>query len=96
MGRSPMSIALGAKEANLAGFSNTISVLTRDTFPVYCIKWVDVRLEYIEVVKGGLQQWFMLDFTYQALNQFVEHQMLTTFKEYNDPKQAVSTHRTDL
>ncbi|KAA0042203.1 CACTA en-spm transposon protein [Cucumis melo var. makuwa] len=56
-------------------------------------------IEYIEVVKGDLQRLFVLDFNDQAMNRFVEHQMLTTFKEfqadchrhfkkYSDPEEA--------
>ncbi|KAA0037206.1 gamma-aminobutyrate transaminase POP2 [Cucumis melo var. makuwa] len=44
----------------------------------------DVGREYIEVVKGNLQRLFVLDFNDQAMNRFVEHQMLTTFKEFRD------------
>uniref|UniRef100_A0A9I9E2X7 CACTA en-spm transposon protein n=1 Tax=Cucumis melo TaxID=3656 RepID=A0A9I9E2X7_CUCME len=51
------------------------------------------------VVKGDLQRLFVLDFNDQAMNRFVEHQMLTTFKEfradchrhfkkYSDPEEA--------
>ncbi|KAL0561445.1 hypothetical protein IC582_001873 [Cucumis melo] len=54
----------------------------RKTFPVRCLKWAYVGREYIEVVKGDLQQLFVLDFNDQAMNRFVEHQMLTTFKEF--------------
>ncbi|KAA0051316.1 uncharacterized protein E6C27_scaffold55G00290 [Cucumis melo var. makuwa] len=61
--------------------------------------WTDVGREYIEVVKDDLQLFFVLDFNDQAINRFVEHQMLTIFKEfwadchkhfkkYNDPKKA--------
>ncbi|KAA0053195.1 CACTA en-spm transposon protein [Cucumis melo var. makuwa] len=66
---------------------------------VCCLRWADVGREYIEVVKGALQRFFVLDFNDQAMNRFVEHQMLTSFKEfrgnchrhfkkYSDPKQA--------
>ncbi|KAA0036686.1 CACTA en-spm transposon protein [Cucumis melo var. makuwa] len=41
--------------------------------------WVDV---YIEVVKGDLQRFFVFDFNDQAMNRFIEHQMLNTFKEF--------------
>ncbi|KAA0055858.1 CACTA en-spm transposon protein [Cucumis melo var. makuwa] len=55
--------------------------------------------EYIEVVKGDLQRFFVLDFNDQVMNRFFEHQMLTTFKEflgdyhrhfkkYSDPEEA--------
>ncbi|TYK25893.1 gamma-aminobutyrate transaminase POP2 [Cucumis melo var. makuwa] len=40
--------------------------------------------KYIEVIKGDLQQSFVIDFSDQAMNRFVEHQMLTIFKEYRD------------
>ncbi|KAA0055175.1 CACTA en-spm transposon protein [Cucumis melo var. makuwa] len=59
-----------------------IGMCMRKTFPVRCLKWVDVGREYIEVVKGDLQRLFVLDFNDQAMNRFVEHQMLTTFKEF--------------
>uniref|UniRef100_A0A9I9EA59 CACTA en-spm transposon protein n=1 Tax=Cucumis melo TaxID=3656 RepID=A0A9I9EA59_CUCME len=42
----------------------------------------DVGRKYIEVVKGDLQRFFVLDFNDHAMNRFVEHQMLTTFKEF--------------
>ncbi|KAA0050689.1 CACTA en-spm transposon protein [Cucumis melo var. makuwa] len=61
--------------------------------------WTDIGREYIEVVKGDLQQFFVLDFNDQEMNKFVEHQILTTFKEfladchkhfrkYSDPEEA--------
>ncbi|TYJ98059.1 CACTA en-spm transposon protein [Cucumis melo var. makuwa] len=61
--------------------------------------WANVGREYIEVVKGDLQRLFVIDFNDQAMNRFVEHQMLTTFKEfrtdyhrhfkkYSDPEEA--------
>uniref|UniRef100_A0A9I9EB55 CACTA en-spm transposon protein n=1 Tax=Cucumis melo TaxID=3656 RepID=A0A9I9EB55_CUCME len=62
-------------------------------------RWADVGREYIEVIKGDLQRLFVLHFNDQAMNRFVEHQMLTTFKEfwadchrhfkkYSDPEEA--------
>ncbi|KAA0060720.1 CACTA en-spm transposon protein [Cucumis melo var. makuwa] len=53
----------------------------------------------LKVVKGNLQRFFVLDFNDQAMNRFVEHQMLTTskkfwaychkhFKKYSDPEEA--------
>ncbi|KAA0057398.1 CACTA en-spm transposon protein [Cucumis melo var. makuwa] len=63
-------------------FSQVIGVCVRKTFLVHCLKWADVGKEYIEVVKGDLQRLFVLDFNDQAMNRFVEHQMLTTFKEF--------------
>ncbi|KAA0067413.1 putative transposase [Cucumis melo var. makuwa] len=61
--------------------------------------WADVRRKSIEVVKCDLQRLFVLDFNDQAMNRFVEHQMLTTFEElradchrhfkkYSDPEEA--------
>ncbi|KAA0031946.1 CACTA en-spm transposon protein [Cucumis melo var. makuwa] len=44
----------------------------------------DISREYIEVIKGDLQQFFMLDFNGQAMNRFIEHQMLSNFKEFRD------------
>ncbi|TYK19866.1 CACTA en-spm transposon protein [Cucumis melo var. makuwa] len=51
--------------------------------------------EYIEVVKGDLQWFFVLDFNDQAINRFVEYQMLSTqddchehFKKYNYLEEA--------
>uniref|UniRef100_A0A9I9DRG4 CACTA en-spm transposon protein n=1 Tax=Cucumis melo TaxID=3656 RepID=A0A9I9DRG4_CUCME len=86
---TPMTIAPGAEKhifSHVVGFSQAIGIGR-------------VGREYIEVVKGDLQRLFMLDFNDQAMNRFVEHQMLTTFKEfqadchrhfkkYNDPEEA--------
>uniref|UniRef100_A0A9I9EEU4 CACTA en-spm transposon protein n=1 Tax=Cucumis melo TaxID=3656 RepID=A0A9I9EEU4_CUCME len=44
----------------------------------------NVGREYIEVVKDDLQCFFVLDFNDQEMNRFVEHQMLSTFKEFKD------------
>ncbi|XP_050939871.1 uncharacterized protein LOC127149078 [Cucumis melo] len=101
-GRIPMMIAPGAEKPispHAVRFSQAIGVCVRKTFPVRCLKWTDVGREYIEVVKGDLQRFFVLDFNDQAMNRFVEHQMLTTFKEfradchkhfkkYSDPEEA--------
>ncbi|KAA0042950.1 CACTA en-spm transposon protein [Cucumis melo var. makuwa] len=38
--------------------------------------------EYIELVKGGLQQLFVLDFTNLAFTWFVEHRMLILWKDF--------------
>uniref|UniRef100_A0A9I9EHK8 CACTA en-spm transposon protein n=1 Tax=Cucumis melo TaxID=3656 RepID=A0A9I9EHK8_CUCME len=84
-GRIPMTIAPGAEKPispHVVRFSQAIGVCVRKTFPVRCLKWADVGREYIEVVKGDLQRLFVLDFNNQAMNRFVEHQMLTTFKEF--------------
>ncbi|TYK27647.1 CACTA en-spm transposon protein [Cucumis melo var. makuwa] len=81
----PMTIALGAEKPispHAVRFSQAIGVCVQKIFPVRCLKWADVRREYIEVVKGDLQRLFMLDFNDQAMNRFVKHQMLTTFKEF--------------
>ncbi|KAA0037213.1 CACTA en-spm transposon protein [Cucumis melo var. makuwa] len=84
-GRISMTIAPGAEKPispHAVRFSQAIGVCVRKTFPVRCLKWTDVGREYIEVVKGDLQRLFVLDFNDQAMNRFVEHQMLTTFKEF--------------
>ncbi|TYK11883.1 CACTA en-spm transposon protein [Cucumis melo var. makuwa] len=80
-----MTIAPGAEKPispHAVRFSQAIGVCVRKTFPVRCLKWANVGREYIEVVKGDLQRLFVLDFNDQAMNSFVEHQMLTTFKEF--------------
>ncbi|TYK28916.1 CACTA en-spm transposon protein [Cucumis melo var. makuwa] len=84
-GRIPMSIALGVENPTLIHavcFNHAIGVWVRKTFSVCCLRWADVEREYIKVVKGDLQRFFMLDFNDQAMNRFVEHQMLSTFKEF--------------
>ncbi|TYK16353.1 CACTA en-spm transposon protein [Cucumis melo var. makuwa] len=100
--RISMTIAPGAEKPisrHAVRFSQAIGVCVRKTFPVRCLKWADVGREYIEVVKGDLQRLFVLDFNDHAMNRFVEHQMLTTFKEfwadchrhfkkYSDPEEA--------
>ncbi|KAA0026240.1 CACTA en-spm transposon protein [Cucumis melo var. makuwa] len=59
----------------------------------------DVGREYIEVVKGSLQRFFVLNFNDKVMNRFVEHQIITSlkklsgdyhrhFKKYSDPVQA--------
>ncbi|TYJ96308.1 (R)-mandelonitrile lyase 1-like [Cucumis melo var. makuwa] len=59
-GKIPISITLGADKPiilpHVVWFSNTIDVLTRDTFSVPCLKLADVPLEYIEVIKSDLQE----------------------------------------
>ncbi|TYK13530.1 CACTA en-spm transposon protein [Cucumis melo var. makuwa] len=50
---------------------------------VCCLKWANVLPNYIEVVKSALQRYFILDFIDQSLITFIEHQMLTSFKEFN-------------
>ncbi|KAA0048108.1 CACTA en-spm transposon protein [Cucumis melo var. makuwa] len=101
-GYIPMTIAPEAKKPispHAIRFSQAIGVCVRKIFLVHCLKWADVGREYIEVVKGDLQRLFVLDFNNQAMNRFVEHQMLTTFKEfradcdkhfkkYSDPEEA--------
>ncbi|KAA0057467.1 CACTA en-spm transposon protein [Cucumis melo var. makuwa] len=91
----PMTIAPGAEKPispHAIRFSQAIGVCVRKTFPVRCLKWADVGREYIERL-------FVIDFNDQAMNRFVEHQMLTTFKKfradchrhfkkYSDPEEA--------
>ncbi|TYK23141.1 CACTA en-spm transposon protein [Cucumis melo var. makuwa] len=82
------NFAVGFNERNdlfdfNAGEFNTIpgTSLVGDAF-VHFLKWVNVISEYIEIVKGSLQQWSMLDFIDPALTWFVEHEMLTVWKEF--------------
>ncbi|KAA0063406.1 CACTA en-spm transposon protein [Cucumis melo var. makuwa] len=63
-------------------FNNTIGVLTQVTFPVHFFNQADVTPEYIELVKDDLQQWLVLDFIDPTLTRFVEHQVLTVWKEF--------------
>ncbi|TYK05479.1 CACTA en-spm transposon protein [Cucumis melo var. makuwa] len=84
-GRIPMTIVSGAEKPiypHTVRFSQAIGVYVRKTFSVRCLKWADVGREYIEVVKTDLQRFFVFDFNDQAMNRFVEHQMLNTFKEF--------------
>uniref|UniRef100_A0A9I9E854 CACTA en-spm transposon protein n=1 Tax=Cucumis melo TaxID=3656 RepID=A0A9I9E854_CUCME len=101
-GRIPMTIAPRAEKPislHAVHFSQAIGVCVQKIFPVRYFKWADFGREYIEVVKGDLQRLFVLDFNDQAMNRFVEHQMLMTFKEfrtdchrhfkkYSDPEEA--------
>ncbi|KAA0057414.1 CACTA en-spm transposon protein [Cucumis melo var. makuwa] len=98
----PMTITSSTEKSvspHVVCFSQTIDVCVQKTFPVCCLNWANVDREYIEVVKGDLQRFFMFDFNDQTMNRFVEHQMLSTFEEfqsvchrhfkkYNDPKEA--------
>ncbi|KAA0026199.1 CACTA en-spm transposon protein [Cucumis melo var. makuwa] len=55
----PISIAPGAEKRispHAVQFSNTIGVSIRDRFPVCYLKWANILSEYIEVVKGSLQE----------------------------------------
>ncbi|KAA0035844.1 CACTA en-spm transposon protein [Cucumis melo var. makuwa] len=87
-GRILMMIAFGAEKPispHVVRFSQAIGVCVRKTFLVRCLKWAD--------------KFFVFNFKDQAMNRFVEHQLLTTFKEfwanchrhfkkYRDPKEA--------
>ncbi|KAA0034951.1 CACTA en-spm transposon protein [Cucumis melo var. makuwa] len=66
---------------------------------------LNTKKEYIEVVKANLQWFFVFDFNDQAMNRFIEYQMLSTFKEFQDdchrqfkkyttPRRLVPTHQT--
>ncbi|TYK19073.1 CACTA en-spm transposon protein [Cucumis melo var. makuwa] len=73
--RIPMTIASRAEKPispHVVRFNQAIGVCVRKTFFVCCLKWADIGREYIEVVKGDLQRFFVL----------VEDQMLMTFKEF--------------
>ncbi|KAA0055546.1 CACTA en-spm transposon protein [Cucumis melo var. makuwa] len=71
----------------------TIGVCVRKIFFVRCLKWADVGRGYIEVVKGDLQRFFMLDFNDKAMNRFVEHQMLNTRPTVTDTSKSTATSR---
>ncbi|KAA0063382.1 CACTA en-spm transposon protein [Cucumis melo var. makuwa] len=82
-GRIPMTIAPGAEKPispHAVCFSQAIGVCVRKTFPVRCLKWADVRREYIEVVKGDLQ---MLTTFKEFRADCHRH-----FKKYSDPEEA--------
>ncbi|KAA0038349.1 CACTA en-spm transposon protein [Cucumis melo var. makuwa] len=58
-GRIPMTIAPGAEKPispHAVRFSQAIGVCVRKTFSIHYLKWADVGREYIEVVKGDLQE----------------------------------------
>ncbi|KAA0035848.1 CACTA en-spm transposon protein [Cucumis melo var. makuwa] len=83
--RISMSIAPGTKKSispHAIRFSQAICMCIRKTFPVCCLRWANVGREYIEVVKGDLHHFFVLDFNDQVMNRLVEHQMLNTFKKF--------------
>ncbi|TYK04082.1 CACTA en-spm transposon protein [Cucumis melo var. makuwa] len=100
--RIPMSIDSGVEKRispHVVRLSLAINMCVRKTFPFYYLRWADLEKEYIKVVKGDLQSFFVLDFNDQTMNRFVEHQMLTTFKKfmghchrhfrkYSDPEEA--------
>ncbi|TYJ98632.1 CACTA en-spm transposon protein [Cucumis melo var. makuwa] len=57
-GRISMTITPRAEKpisSHAVRFSQVIGMCVRSTFPICCLKWVDVDREYIEVVKGDLQ-----------------------------------------
>ncbi|TYK09799.1 CACTA en-spm transposon protein [Cucumis melo var. makuwa] len=86
-GRIPMTIAPNVEKPifpYVIRFSQGIGVCVQKTFLVSYLKWRDVGREYIEVVKADLQRFFVHDFSNQAINRFVEHQVLSTFKEFWD------------
>ncbi|KAA0038011.1 CACTA en-spm transposon protein [Cucumis melo var. makuwa] len=77
-GRIPMSISFEVEKPislHVVRFSQTIGVCVRRTFLVSSLRWVDVGREYIK-------RFFVLGFNDQAINRFVEHQILTYFKEF--------------
>ncbi|KAA0067238.1 CACTA en-spm transposon protein [Cucumis melo var. makuwa] len=66
-----MTIALSVEKPispHVIHFSQAIGMYVRKTFLVYCLKWAN--------------WFFVLDFNDQAMNRFVKHQMLNTFKEF--------------
>ncbi|KAA0039106.1 CACTA en-spm transposon protein [Cucumis melo var. makuwa] len=73
--------------------SMTIALTRRSLFPHTA--FASAR-EYFEVVKGDLHSLFVLDFNDQAMNKFVEHQILSTFKEFRDDCHRSNHGRTRL
>ncbi|KAL0549246.1 hypothetical protein IC582_013727 [Cucumis melo] len=56
-GQIPIMISPGTKKPiflHIVRFTQVIGMYVRKTFPIRCLKWVDVGREYIEVVKGDL------------------------------------------
>ncbi|KAA0056430.1 CACTA en-spm transposon protein [Cucumis melo var. makuwa] len=86
-GQIPMTVALGAKKPispHTIRFSQTIGLCVRKTFLVCCLNWADVGREYIEVVKGDLQRFFVFDFNDQVMNRFVEHRCSPSLKSFRE------------
>ncbi|KAA0046958.1 CACTA en-spm transposon protein [Cucumis melo var. makuwa] len=84
-GRVSMTIAPSAEKPispHVVCFNKAVDMCVRKTFLVRCLQWVDTGREYIEVVKADLVRFFVLDFNDQAMNRFVEHQMLNTLKSF--------------
>ncbi|KAA0032152.1 CACTA en-spm transposon protein [Cucumis melo var. makuwa] len=93
-GRISMTIAPGTEKpisSHVVRFSQAIGVCVRKTFPICCLKWVDDGREYIEVVKGDLQRFFVFDFNDQAVNRVT---VTDTSKSTATPRRLVPTHQT--
>ncbi|KAA0065586.1 CACTA en-spm transposon protein [Cucumis melo var. makuwa] len=63
-GKIPISIAPGQNKSispQVVHFSNTIDMLTRDTFLVCFLKWADVTPLYIKLFKGDLHEQFSMN-----------------------------------
>ncbi|TYK01404.1 CACTA en-spm transposon protein [Cucumis melo var. makuwa] len=70
-GRISMTISPGAEKPispHAVRFNQTIGVCVRKTFPVRCLKWANVGRDTLRLSR--------------ATSRFIEHQMLTTFKEF--------------
>ncbi|TYK05151.1 CACTA en-spm transposon protein [Cucumis melo var. makuwa] len=68
-----MTIAPGVEKCifpHAIRFSQVICV--RKTFSIRCLKWANVGRKYVEVVKGDLQRFFVLNFNAQAKNSELE------------------------
>ncbi|KAA0049780.1 CACTA en-spm transposon protein [Cucumis melo var. makuwa] len=85
--------------SSLGDNSGDVSSLDSWSWRVRYLRWDNVGRKYIEIIKGDLQRQFVLDFNDQVMNRFVEHQILTSFKEfrgdcykhfkkYSDPEQV--------
>ncbi|KAA0057486.1 CACTA en-spm transposon protein [Cucumis melo var. makuwa] len=78
-----MTIASSTKKPispHVVRSSQVIGLCVRKTFPVHCLKWVDVGKEYNKVVKADLQ---MLNTFKEFLGDYHRH-----FKKYSDLEEA--------
>ncbi|KAA0049610.1 CACTA en-spm transposon protein [Cucumis melo var. makuwa] len=90
-----MSIALGVEKPilqHVVSFNQAIGVCARKIFPVHCLKWADVGREYIEVVEGDLQHFFMLYFKDQAMNRLQRMRIIKCWNSNPSLPQSVLSH----
>ncbi|KAA0037643.1 NBS-LRR type resistance protein [Cucumis melo var. makuwa] len=90
-GHIPMTIAPGTEKpisSYVIRFSQAIGACVRKTFPIRCFKWSDIGREYIE-------RYFVLGFIDQAMNRFVEHQLLSRVTVTDTSKTRVSLSKEE-